>query len=82
MKGKAHIPICQFGFIELEIKEEDSLETILTNFDEVMVSWKAMHAPKNSEPKVLGETMTENGHTYKAVMNEREKKLYWLIETI
>jgi len=80
MKGKAHIPICQFGFLDLEIDETKTDEEVLVWFNDILIKAKDLTKPKSNKPKFLGQKMTENGHVYEAVMNESKKELYWLVQ--
>jgi len=81
-KANAHVPIEQFGFIlvhpESTVEEIDSL---IENYNYAKQAYKKSQEPRDlTAPFKLGEVKTENGHTYEAVMNEGEGKLYWLIK--
>jgi len=85
--SKIHIPVEQYGFIEIEYSfmngNEDEFRTkMIDDYNLMQGLFKRARKPKSSAPTELGETMEENGHTYKAVMNEKSKELYWVIYKI
>jgi len=87
MLAKSHIPVEQYGFIELEYSFvdgnlDDFHKLIIDEYNLIQGRFKLVRKPKSSAPTELGETMVENGHTFKAVMNEKDQKLYWLIDRI
>ncbi len=94
IKAKSHIPVETYGFIEVEYSFDDEIKDGIRfkgnkiDFHKEMINdyyaiKERFNKPLNaSDPLELGESMIENGHTYKAVMNEKTKELYWQINKI
>ena len=86
--AKSHLAIGTYEFVEFEFaietdKDRDNLHKDLINsILSFRQQYKDATTLKGAAPVELGETITEHGHTYKAVMNEKTKKLYWLIDRI
>ena len=82
--AKSHIPVESYGFIELSYTFDEAIgdtDLLIKDYHYIKEQFKKSLEPKNpNQPTILGQTMVENGHTYKAVCNEESKKLYWQYE--
>jgi len=94
--AKSHIPTCSFGFIECEYSfvegsKEDFHKMMVKDFKNIQRYWKEeseIHVTVvnnvlvGERPTKLGQTLIENGHTYKSQQNEKTKEFFWLIENV
>lgn len=81
-KAKAHVPIEQYGFIEvLPDTNQDEIDSLIGNYIYAKQAFKKSQEPKDlNAPVKLGQNMTEGSHGYTAVYNEKTKELYWLAD--
>lgn len=81
-KAKAHVPIEQYGFLEIypETTHEE-IDLLIENYNYSKVVFRKSQEPKESNaPVKFGQKMTEGSHNYTAVRNEKTKELYWLAD--
>lgn len=79
------IPTTQFGYMEVhrDFALEDREKIYQEAIDDIRLIGELWNKPKDSKkPTKLGETMVENGHTYKAAQNEKTGELFWMIDKI
>ena len=83
-KAKGHVPIEQYGFIEIfSDTTQEEIDSLIENYNySKTVFNKSQELKDPNAPVKLGEKMIENGHTYEAVRNEETKELYWLIKKV
>jgi len=72
----------QYGYFSAEYLGDDRAEVMKLMIEDAKYLTNAMNKTESSAPLEIGETMREHGHTYKAVMNEGTKKLYWMIDKV
>lgn len=80
----AHVPVEQYGFIQVDAEATDGeIVMLVDRYNKVKEEFKKSREPKDlGKPTYLGQTMIENGHTYKAVQTKGRNFLYWQIDKI
>lgn len=81
-KAKGHVPIEQYGFIEIyPDTTPEEIKDLIEGYNLAKSEFKKSQETKDlNAPTKLGQKMTEGSHGYTAVRNEKTKELYWLAD--